>query len=258
MSGSRRRRRTLELALTLLAPLLLLGLWEVFSRAGRLDPIFWPPPSQIWPAFWRLLREEDLLGDIRISLFRILAGFVLGSIPAVLLGLAMGMFWPVRLVMMPVATAIYAIPKIAILPLIIIAFGIGETSKVIIVALSIFFLVALNTMAGVVAIDRAYRDVARNLGAGPFALFWTVALPGALPSIFTGLRLALGFALIVIVGTEFLSPGRGIGYLIWESYQTLRIERMYVGLIVTGLMGWLLSVALDAIERVALPWHTSG
>jgi len=258
LSASRQHRRALEVTLTLVAPALLLGLWEAFSRAGRLDPIFWPPPSEIWPAFWHLVRNEDLLGDIRISLFRILAGFVLGSIPAVALGLAMGMFWPVRVVMMPVATAIYAIPKIAILPLIIIAFGIGETSKVVIVALSIFFLVALNTMAGVVAIDRAYRDVARNLGAGPVAHFWTVALPGALPSIFTGLRLGLGFALIVIVGTEFLSPGRGIGYLIWESYQTLRIERMYVGLIVTGLMGWLLSLAMEALERLVLPWHTSA
>jgi NitT/TauT family transport system permease protein len=156
---------------------------------------------------------------------------------------------------MPLAAAIYAVPKIAVLPLVIIAFGTGEASKLAIVALSIFFLVVLNTMAGVLQIDRSFRDVARNLGASPLQTFLTVALPGALPSIFTGLRLALGFALIVIVGAEFLSPRKGgIGDLIWQSWQIYAIEKMFVGLIVTGIMGWALTLALDVVERLALPW----
>ncbi|MBA2278456.1 MAG: ABC transporter permease [Chloroflexia bacterium] len=250
-----RRRRAIELALTIAAPLLILGIWEALARAGRLDPIFWPAPSTLGETVTRLVREDDLLGDIRISLLRILGGFLLGAVPGVALGLAMGLFWPVRVFFMPLAAAIYAVPKIAVLPLVIIAFGIGELSKLVIVAISIFFLVVLNTMGGVLAIDPMYRDVARNLGASRFELFLTVALPGALPAIFTGLRLALGFALIVIVGTEFLSPGRGIGYLIWESYQTLQIKAMLVGLIVTGLMGWALTLLLDVIERVAIPWR---
>jgi len=254
---TRRRRRAVELALTLASPLLLLAVWEILSRTHTIDPLFWPPPSSLGPTFWQLLFHGALPGDVEISLLRIFGGFLVGALPGVAVGLAMGLFWPVRVFVMPVAAAIYAIPKIAVLPLVIIVFGIGETSKVVIVALSIFFLVALNTMSGVLAIDRSYRDVARNFGAGRWALFWTVALPGALPAIFTGLRLALGFALIVIVGTEFLAAKSGIGQLIWESYTTLAIKPMFVALIVTGLLGWVLTVALDLLERLALPWQSS-
>jgi NitT/TauT family transport system permease protein len=252
-----RRRRAIEVILTIAAPLLVLGIWEVLARAGQLDPIFWPAPSTLWETLQDLIAEDDLLGDIQITLLRILGGFLLGAIPGVALGLAMGLFWPVRVFFMPLAAAIYAVPKIAVLPLVIIAFGIGETSKLVIVAISIFFLVVLNTMGGVLAIDPSYRDVARNLGASRLELFTTIALPGALPSIFTGLRLALGFALIVIVGTEFLSPGRGVGYLIWESYQTLQIKAMLIGLIVTGLMGWALTLLIDVVERIAIPWRAA-
>jgi len=249
-----RRRRLIELILTFSAPLVILGIWEALSRTERIDPLFWPPPSSLWDTSVQLVRDQGLLTDIRVSLMRILGGFLLGAIPGVILGLAMGLYWPVRVFFMPIASAIYAVPKIAILPLVIIAFGIGETSKLVIVALSIFFLVVLNTMSGVMEIDRSYRDVARNFGASRRQLFLTVALPGALPSIFTGLRLALGFSLIVIVGTEFLAAKQGVGHLIWQSYQTLAIKKMFVGLIVVGIMGWALTLLLDLLERIALPW----
>lgn len=251
---SRRARRWSEGALTLCGPLVLLGMWEWLSRSGRIDPTFWPPPSSLWGTFVSMIRDGGLLGDVQVTLVRILGGFLLGAVPGVCLGLAMGLFWPIRVLLMPIATAVYAIPKIAILPLVVIVFGLGESSKLAIVAVSIFFLVVLNTMAGVQAIDPSYRDVARNLGANPLELFLTVALPGSLPAIFTGLRLALGFTLVVIVGTEFITPGDGVGSLIWESWQRLAIKPMFVGLVVTGLLGWLLSTALDVLERLALPW----
>jgi NitT/TauT family transport system permease protein len=249
------RRRPLELALTLAAPVLLLALWEVLSRTRAIDPRFWPPPSSLWGTTVEVVRDGSLVANVSISLGRILGGFVLGAVPAVALGLAMGLFWPVRLFLMPIAAAIYAVPKIAIVPLVLIVFGTGETGKYVVVALSIFFLVMLNTMAGVLAIKRSYRDVARNFGAGPVSMFLTVALPGALPAVFTGLRLGLGFALVVIVGTEFIATGRdGIGRFIYDSYQILALEKLFVGLIVTGLMGWLLTLALDVVERLVLPW----
>lgn len=253
-----RPRRAAEITLTIAAPLLLLAIWELLSRGGVLNPIFWPRPSSLIDTFWRMVTKEGLMTDIRISLLRIIGGFLLGAVPAVVLGLAMGLFWPVRVFFMPLASAIYAIPKIAVLPLVIIAFGIGEASKLVIVAVSIFFLVALNTMSGVLEIDPTYRDAARNLGASRWELFYSVALPGALPQIFTGLRLGLGFALIVIVGAEFLAAKRGIGYQIWEDYQTLRIKQMFVGLVVTALMGWGLTMLLTGLERLAMPWRRSA
>ncbi len=257
MTAGSRERRLVELALTLAAPLLLLGVWEALSRSGAVDSRFWPPPTSLWGETWVLLRDGSLLADVRVSLVRILGGFLLGAIPAVVFGLAMGLFWPVRVFLMPIAAAIYAIPKIALVPLVIIAFGTGETSKYVIVALSIFFLVALNTMAGVLAIDRSYRDVARNFGASGSDLFLTVALPGALPAVFTGLRLGLGFCLVVIVGTEFIAAKDGIGRFIYDSWQILAIKKVYIGLIATGLMGWLLTLALDLLERLALPWKAA-
>jgi len=251
----RSRRRLIEIVLTISAPLILLLIWELLSRTNRIDPIFWPPPSTLWGTFAKMATDGRLIDDVRVSTIRILAGFAIGAIPGVLLGLAMGLFWPVRVFLMPIATAVYAIPKIAVLPLVIIAFGTGEESKLAIVALSIFFLVVLNTMSGVLTIDPSYQDVAHNFGASKFELFYTVAFPGALPAIFTGLRLALGFALIVIVGTEFISQSSGVGQLVWESWQTLAIKKMYVGLIVIGLMGWLFTFGLDLLGRLVIPWR---
>lgn len=248
-------RRALELLLTIAGPILILVIWELLSWLEWINPLFWPRPSSLWPTAMDMFQNRDLMGDIGISMYRIIAGFIIGTVPGVLLGLAMGLFWPVRVFFMPIATAVYAIPKMAILPLAIIAFGVGELSKVMIVAISIFFMIALSTMSGVLAIDKQFHDVATNLGASRWQMFYTVALPGSLQPIFTGMKLSLGFALIVIVGTEFLMSNEGIGHVIWQNYQILRIKEMFVGLIITGLMGWAMNLVLDIAERTLVPWR---
>lgn len=248
-------RRTLELILTFAGPVVILLVWETLSQLEWINPLFWPTPSSLWPTAVDMFENRDLLGDIGISMYRIILGFIVGTIPGVMLGLAMGLFWPVRVFFMPIASAIYAIPKMAILPLAIIAFGVGELSKVMIVAISIFFMIALSTMSGVLAIDNQFHDVAKNLGANRWQMFYTVALPGSLAPIFTGMRLSLGFALIVIVGTEFLMANEGIGHVIWQNYQILRMKEMFVGLIITGLMGWAMNLVLDVAERTMVPWR---
>ncbi len=252
-----KQRRIAEIALTIASPILLFLLWESISRSGSVDQRFWPAPSSLWSTMTDMFRSENLLGEVWTTLERILVGFAMGAIPGVIVGLLMGISWPVRAFLMPIATAIYAIPKIALLPLVLIALGTGEMSRWVVVALSIFFVVALSTMGGVLALDPIFTDVARNLGGSRWTLFRTVALPGATPAIFTGLRLALGFALIVVVGTEFVRPNGGIGSLIWESYSILSIKKMYVGLIATAILGWLLVLALDLIERLLVPWRNT-
>lgn len=241
--------------LTVATPLALFALWELLARSGVIDARFWPPPSRLAAAAATMLRDGSLLSNVGVSLGRILIGFVIGAVPAVVLGLLMGLWWPARALLLPTASALYAIPKIALVPLVLLVFGTGEAGKYAIVAISIFFLVVLNTVAGVRAIDRAYLDVARNFGAGPLDRFLTVALPGALPAIFTGLRLGLGFSLIVIVGTEFVAAQNGIGRLIYESYQILAIGDMFVGLIVTGIMGFILTSGINVLEQRLLPWR---
>ncbi|MEI2617488.1 MAG: 1,4-dihydroxy-2-naphthoate octaprenyltransferase [Thermomicrobiales bacterium] len=249
-------RRWLSLLLAFLGPILVLLVWEILARTETINPLFFPPPTSLEATARGLISSGQLWDDIRISMLRVGAGFLIAAIPGVLIGMLMGLWWPVRAVVSPIAAAFFAVPKIAILPLVIIIFGIGEISKVAMVAISVLFLVVLATMSAVLEIENGYFDVARNAGASVWQQIRTVALPAALPGIFSGLRLALGFSLLVIVGTEFLAAKNGIGYLIWNSYQTFAIEKMYVGLIVTGLLGWLLNFVMDEVERVVMPWRS--
>jgi NitT/TauT family transport system permease protein len=255
MNEPPRGGRALDRTLAILSPVALLLLWEALSRAGALDPRYVPAPSTVLGTVAAMTRTGELPYNIAVSAQRILLGFTLGAVPAVGLGLWMGMSRAVRAALLPLVAAIYPIPKIAVYPLIIFYLGIGEASKLSIVAVSIFFLVLLNTMAGVLALDEAYVRIARAYGARGPAVFATVALPGALPSIFTGLKLGMGFALIVIVGAELLGSDAGIGHLIWRAYQIFAVDVMFAGLLVTAALGWIATAALDWLEHRVLPWR---
>lgn len=256
------RARLTERLLALLSPLLLLAAWEGATRAGWLNPLFFPPPSSIAGTF-RLLWERGVAQDaLGSTLVRLTLGFAVGAAPAVLLGLVLGLSRPLRLLILPAANIIYSIPKIAILPLVLLVLGTGEQSKIAVTALSVFFLVLVNTVAGVQGIEPRLFDVARDFGASRWQAYRTIALPGALPLILAGAKLGLGFALIVVVGTEFVAPRSGgqtgLGILIWDSWQILNIEAMYVGLVLTALLSWVLNFALDEIELWLLPWREVG
>lgn len=244
-----------ERLLALLSPLGLLLVWELVVRAGWLDSRLFPPPTRIIAALWDLLISGVLLTHLKASLGRILGGFVVGTVPGLVLGVAMGLSRPVRLLLQPLVAATYPVPRSAMLPLILIIFGLGELSKVMIVAISVFYLVLINTAAGVMNIAPIYLDVGRNLRATRLQTFWTIALPGAMPLVMTGMRLGLGIGLIVIVVAEFTAANEGIGYMIWESWQTFAVEKMYVGLIVISLLGWLTSVLSDELEYRLVPWR---
>ena len=251
------RSRLAERLLSLLSPLILLLLWEVAARVGWLNQQFFPAPSSIVGTF-RLLWDRGTIGEaLGATTQRVLLGFVWGTAPAILLGLVLGLSRPLRVALLPIANILYSLPKIAILPLVLLVLGIGETSKIVVTAISVFFLILLNTVAGVQGIDRLLFDVARDFGASRWQAYRTVALPGALPLILAGCKLGLGFALIVVVGTEFVASGArsGVGVLIWESWQVLNIEAMYVGLILTAALGWALNFAMDEIEVALLPWR---
>lgn len=245
-----------QAVLALALPLFLLGLWEWLARTGRINDIFFPPPTDIARECWRMLSNGDLLRQSRISTLRIVAGFILGAGPAVVLGLAIGLWRPVRIAFLPTITALYPIPRIAILPMVILVFGLTEDAKLFMVAFSVFFLVVINTVAGVRAIDPVLFDVARSFRAGRVKTYLSVALPGTLPFIFAGAKLGIGFSFIVGIGTEFLIPGDGIGALIWRSYQVLDLDKMYVGLAGTVVLGWMLLAVVDGLERLVVRWRS--
>src|SRR5436305_10087365 len=151
---------------------------------------------------------------------------------------------PVRAAIQPLVDATFSIPKIAILPLFIMIFGIGEESKYAIIAVAVIYLVLINTVAGVKNIDKIYLDVGKNYHASRLMMFTDVALPGALPMIVAGLKLGMGVALLVIVAAEFVGAKNGLGYLIWTSWQVFQVEKMYVGLVLIALVGVAIAVAI--------------
>lgn len=247
------RRR--EILVSIFSPVVVLIGWELLVRLALLDARFFPAPTSIVGTFWALIRSGELANAVMVSLTRIFAGFLMGAVPALLLGLVLGLSRLVRAFANPIVYALYPVPKVAILPLVMLIFGLGEMSKYVIIAIAVFFLVLVNTMAGVVQIDRIYFDVARNFNASRRDFYVNVVLRGALPSIFTGLKLALGVALIVLVTAEFVAARSGIGVMIYESWQVFAIERLFVGLVVVSFLGYVLSLLFDELERLVIPWQ---
>jgi|GEM_PF-89739 len=260
--------RFLQRGLAILAPVILLVLWESLVRGDfrlgswivfEFEPVlpasFFARPTEIYPELERLYESGELVQDVWDSLIRVLLGFVYGAIPAIAFGLLMGSSRLVQALFSPLAEALYAIPKIAILPLVLFIYGTGEGAMVRMVALSVFFLMLLSVYRGVEQIDPKHYEVARSFGASRWQMFFSVTLPASMPAIVTSMQLGMGFALVVIVGSEFLAGGSGIGSLIWEAKQSFLVVRMFAGLIVVGIMGYVLAVLLARFGEMALPWQ---
>jgi NitT/TauT family transport system permease protein len=241
--------------LAVLSPIALLALWELLSRAGVLDERFFPAPTSIASTFVDLAKSGELWSNTWVSVRRVLFGLVLGAVPALAVGLCMGLYRPVRAALDPIIAATYPIPKSAIVPLLLLIFGLGEMSKIVMVAIGAFFPVVMNTAAGVQEIPPIYRDVGRNYGASRWQTFHTIALPGALPLIMTGLKLAVGLSLILIVIAEMIGAKSGLGFMIWNAWQIFAVPTMYVGLITVSVLGVVFTLALTELERVLVPWR---
>jgi len=246
--------RTLERVLMLTSPFALVALWELLVRASVLDARFFPAPSSIVGTFANLISSGELAKHTGTSLSRAAWGFGIGFFPALILGITMGLQPLVRAAMQPIVGATYPIPKVAILPLVMLIFGLGEQSKWAIIAIGVFFQVLISTAAGVANIDRIYLDVGKTFGASRLNIYRTVALPGALPVIFAGIRLGWGVALLLLVAAELVAAKSGLGYLIWNSWQTFAVEEMYVGLVTVAFLGFVSFVLLDILESRLIPW----
>ena len=181
-------------------------------------------------------------------------GFVVGAVPAVAIGLLMAMFRPVRFFFDPLIAALFPIPKVALMPLLLLAFGFGDASKIALVAIAVFFPVIVNTYVGAANIEKIYWDVAKNYGASQMVMFTRIVFFGALPMIFAGLRIALAVSFIVLVAAEFVATKSGIGYLIWNSWELLQVDIMFVGIVTIGILGLITSALFQELERKVIPW----
>jgi ABC-type nitrate/sulfonate/bicarbonate transport system permease component len=248
--AARRRERLMSIG----SPLGLLLIWEVCGRLGWIDVRFFPVPSTILAALVELTWSGELIEHVLISLQRIVLGFLLGGIPAVIIGISMGLWRPVRALIDPLISALFPIPKSAIVPFILLIFGLGEMSKVVMVAIGVFFPIAINSTAGVLQINPIYLDVGKSFKASGWDTFRTIALPGALPFIMTGVKLGAGIALILIAVTEMVGAKSGIGYMIWSAWEIFAVPKMYVGLFTIALIGFAVTFLLREVERWVIRW----
>ena len=234
-----------------------LALWEVAARLDWISALFFPPPSEIVRALLRMIGSTEFWSSLGSTLFRMTAGIALGGGTGLLLGWLMGTSRPLRIALDPIVAALHPLPKLAIFPIFLVLLGIGEASKVALVALTAFFPMLINALAGVQQIDHTYWEAATNYGARGWTLLRRVILPGSLPMVIVGLRLAVNSALVVTIAVEMLSAREGLGATIWLAWQTLRTEGLYATLIVIGLLGLLTNALLASITRRLLPWQAN-
>lgn len=248
------RARAGEAALALALPLALLAGWEALGAGGVLRPAFFPRPSTLVRHAVALCADGSLAAHAGATLERLAWAFVLAAVPGVAVGLLMGLSRQVRDGLDPLFALIYPIPSVLFLPLLSFVLRVETAALAVTAAITSFFLVAYTTMTGVQQIDRAVLEAAVHYGARGRRLLLSVLLPGALPHVFTGLRLGLGYTLIVVIAVEIAGSQRGLGALLWLSWEILKVEDMYVALAAIAALGAALMGALGWARARALPW----
>ncbi len=238
-----------------IAVILFLLLWEVAVAQGWIKPLFVSAPSRIFKALMAMIADGSIWRDLGVSGMEFGLGYGLAVIVGIPLGILMGWYRRFNAVLDPFVSALYATPRIALVPLIIIWFGIDLPAKVAIIFLSTVFPILVSTITGVRTIDRDFIKVARSFGASDRQLFMTVALPSSVPMLLTGLRLGLGHALIGIVVGEMLGASAGIGYMMSVAGATFQTDRVMVGLLIIAGSGMLLTELLRIIERRFESWR---
>jgi NitT/TauT family transport system permease protein len=247
------RNERLVLGLTGFVSILIL--WEVAAAAGWTKLVLLSSPSRIWRAFVTELTSGRLWNDVSVSLVEFWLGFLVASLLGIFIGIIAGWFKRANYVADPWLSALYATPDVALVPLIILWLGIGLWSKVFVVFLTALFPVAVNTLIGVQSTDARMLDVARSFGASQFKIFRTVVMPGTVPFILTGLRIASGRALVGVVLAELIAANAGIGFLISVSGVTLNTARMMVGVLLLGIFGVILGEVFRRIEQRFDVWR---
>jgi len=248
---------TRRMVLAMVSVSAVIVLWTALSETGLVNRVLVPSPSDVMHAGLAAVRDGSLLRNTIASLLRVLEGFALAMVIAVPLGVLMGVSTAVRGLVEPLIELLRPIPPIAFIPLAILWFGIGEISKVTIIAYGAFFPIFVNTMSGFRDVDRVHIRAAQTLGADRFHLFRDVVLPSAFPQIVTGARLGMGMAFIVLVAAELVASSEGLGYLINDARFSFRTDQIFVGIITIGVLGFVLNKGLLETERRLLRWKVA-
>ncbi len=238
-----------------LAFVLLLALLELGARAGVISPLTMPAPSAVLQTLAELWTSGRLLDHLVPSLARLAVGATLGALAGIAVGLAIGLFSLARAGLVPLVAALFPIPKIALLPLFVIWFGIGEGSKYALIAFGTFTPMVVATYGGVDAVDRALIRMGQSFDLAWWSIVTKIILPGALPAILSGLRVASAIAIILLVAAEMLAAEHGVGAYVLEAGSLYDLERLFAGVTLLSLMGVVVNALIGRAERVLLRWR---
>jgi NitT/TauT family transport system permease protein len=239
------------------ALVLLAVVWEVVPRLGLVDATFLPPLSEVLAAWWRLAASGELATHAEASLARSLTGFGLAIAAAIPLGLLIGWYKPVATLLTPLLEVFRNTAALALLPVFVLILGLGETSKVAIIVYACAWPILLNTVSAVRTVDPLLVKSARSLGLSPVRLFAKVVLPAAVPTIFTGIRLAGAYSILILIAAELVGAKAGLGYLITYAQFNFDVPDMYAGIITISAIGLVINQLLVALERRFSTWRTS-
>ena len=237
--------------------MLILIAWEYAARSGVLSSRVLPEPLAVVRAAWQLLLTGQLWSNLKVSAGRAFAGLLVGGGLGLALGFLTGLSRRAEVVLDTTLQMLRNIPPLALIPLVILWFGIDEGAKLFLVAFGVFFPLYLNTFHGIRTVDRGLIEMARSYGLSGWRLYREVILPGALPSIMVGLRYALGLMWVLLIVAETISASSGIGYMTMNAREFLQTDIMLVGILMYALLGKLADVAARRLERVCLRWHPS-
>ena len=256
-ANERRRKAALQnFGIRLISFAVFLGIWQL--AAMNVDPVLFTTPGKVAVAAVEMIRNGELWAGLAPSLLVLLMGLTLAIIFGTLLGLALARFRVLDVGLTVYITFLYSIPSVALVPLIVLWAGYETTAKVIILFLFAFFPMVINTYQGVKAVDPKLLEVGRAFRCSEAQLWKNIVLPGALPFIVTGMRLALGRGLIGMVLADLYTAISGIGYLIVRTASTFQVDKMFVPIVTLGLLGVTLTALLRVAERHVAPWTTAG
>ncbi|KXU80524.1 taurine ABC transporter permease TauC [Aeromonas enteropelogenes] len=249
-----------RLGVSLLTLGALLTLWWLVARLGWISPLFLPPPGQVLQQLVTIagpqgFMDATLWQHLAASLQRILIALAAATLSGVTVGMAMGLNPTLRAMLDPLIELYRPVPPLAYLPLMVIWFGIGETSKVLLIYLAIFAPIAMATLAGVKGAKQVRVQAARALGANCWQVLLHVTVPGALPEILTGLRIGLGVGWSTLVAAELIAATRGVGFMVQSAGEFLATDVVLAGILVIALIAFILELGLRALQRRLTPWH---
>ncbi len=257
-SAHRRRGLVVDNILRWGTPVVLLVAWQLFAMAKILDPQFWPTPLAVAESMVETVRSGYLTSNLGTSLMRFFYGWGIGSVCGIALGVMLGTVRPLRMAIEPLISAIFTVPKLALFPLLLLLFGLGETPKILLIALTVFVVVTISTTTAIIAIPETMKEPLQSFDASRWQMLRHLTVPMVLPDIFNALRITTGMGVLVLVAIEMVQGASGLGYVIWSSWQVYDVERMYVGIVTMSLVGVVLQYLVIWCGQMIMPWRASG